>query len=186
MTRTENTPRSVIVYGLLIGLLTAAPASGQDRRGFIYGTIGGASIGHADSEQGKAPIFGGGMAFRILPRLVVEGDVHGARVTQVFGREHHDFTQTTFTGSVLFRAPLSQEVDFLTGGGLGYQRAHIDFTLDPFGRVERTETIRLMHGKAGLQWNVANGWAMRAEGVLWMGSGLDWVMGGRVGLGYRF
>jgi hypothetical protein len=28
--------------------------------------------------------------------------------------------------------------------------------------------------------------AIRAEGVMWFGEGLDWIVGGRAGLGYRF
>ena len=171
---------------LLAALTIAAPASAQERRGFVYGSLGGASIGHADSEQGRAPIYGGGVAFQVASPLVIELDVHRASVEQVFGREQHDFTQLTVTGSLLFRAPLAEKADFLAGGGLGFQRAHTDFTLDPFGRVDRTERIRLLHGKAGLQWDLLDDWAMRAEGVLWMGSGLDWVAGGRVLLGYRF
>ena len=171
---------------MVAALMIAAPASAQERRGFVYGSIGGATIGHADSEQGKAPIYGGGVAFQVASPLVIELDVHRGSVRQVFGRQQHDFTEITMTGSLLFRAPIDEKVDFLAGGGLGYQRAHTDFTLDPFGRVDRTETIRLLHGKAGLQWAVSDGWGMRAEGVLWMGSGLDWVAGGRVLLGYRF
>jgi hypothetical protein len=27
---------------------------------------------------------------------------------------------------------------------------------------------------------------IRTEGVLWFGEGLDWVVGARAGLGYRF
>ena len=178
--------RLVLACVALVCGLAATPASAQDRRGFVYGTIGGASIGHDDSEQGKAPIFGGGVAYRVAPRLVIEGDLHGAQLEQVFGREQHDFTQVTVTGSLLFRAPLDEKVDFLAGGGLGYQRVHIDFTLDPFGRVERTDTVRLLHGKAGIQWAISDRLGGRVEGVLWMGSGLDWVSGARVALGYRF
>lgn len=181
----RNTRRCLFACVLLAGALVPAPASGQER-GVLYGTIGGANIGHDDSEQGKAPIFGGGVALQLARRLVVEGDVHGARVEHVFGREQHDFTQITATASLLFRAPIDERVDLLAGGGLGVQRAHIDFTLDPFGRIERTDTVRLLHGKAGLQWYVSDRWAVRTEGVLWMGSGLDWVAGARIGLGYRF
>jgi hypothetical protein len=28
--------------------------------------------------------------------------------------------------------------------------------------------------------------AMRTEAVFWFGEGLDWVMGGRLAVGYRF
>ena len=64
--------------------------------------------------------------------------VHGARIENVFGRERHVFTMATLTGSILYRQPLDEKVDFVAGGGLGYQRAHVDFTLDQFGRFDRT------------------------------------------------
>jgi hypothetical protein len=157
----------------------------QERRFIVVGTVGGAGIGHADSEQGKAPIVGAGVGFHLTPRLVVEGDIHTARVTQVFGRDHHDFTETTFTGSVLFRSTPDGSVHFIGGGGAALQLAHIDASDPPF-RIDRTETIRLLHGMLGAEWDISSRLAIRTEGVLWFGEGLDWVVGARAGLGYRF
>lgn len=170
----------------VLGLLIPTVAVAQDRGAIVFASVGGASIGHADSEQGKAPIFGGGAGFHLTPRFVVEGDVHTGRVTQVFGREQHDFSQVTVTGSVLFRSSPREPVHFLAGGGVGLMRAHSDFTVTPVGRIDRTETIRVWHGRAGAEWDLSSRAAMRTEGVLWLGPGLDWVMGARVGLGYRF
>jgi hypothetical protein len=113
--------------------IACLPAAGQDRRGLVFADVGLASIGNSDSEQGKAPIFGGGAAFDLTSRLVVEGDVHGARVRHVFGRPDHDFTELTVTGSVLYRAFADRRVHFLGGGGLGLQRAHSAFTVAPVG-----------------------------------------------------
>ena len=164
----------------------STPAAAQDRRAVVYGRIGGATLGHADSEQGKAPIFGGGAAFHLTPWLVVEGDVHTGRVTQVFGREQHDFSQVTYTGSLLFRSSPDARAHFVAGGGVALQRAHTDFNEAPFGRVDRVETVRLLHGSMGADWDLSSRVVLRTEGVLWFGAGLDWVVGGRVGLGYRF
>jgi hypothetical protein len=110
------------VFGL--ALLIAAPVSAQDRRAVIFGEVGRATLGHADSQQGRAPIFGGGAAFHLTPHLVIEGDVQGGRVEHVFGRRHHDFTELTMTASLLFRAPSRGRIHFIAGGGLALQRAH--------------------------------------------------------------
>lgn len=170
---------------LLVSALTTSAAA-QDRRAIIFGDVGGASLGHADSEQGRAPIFGGGIGFHLTPRLVVEGDVHGGRVTQVFGRAQHDFSQATLTGSLLFRTPTRGRVHFVAGGGVAIQRAHTEYDEPPFPPVDRVETLRLLHGKVGTDWDISNRLVLRTHGVLWMGGGLDWVVGARVGLGYRF
>jgi hypothetical protein len=171
-------------FALVLSLF-AAPVLAQERRAVVVGSIGGASIGHADSEQGNAPIVGGGVGFHVTPRLLVEGDVQTASVSNVFGRDHHDFTETTLTGSVLFRSTPDGQTHFLAGGGVGVQWAHIDVDEPPF-QFERTETILLLHGRAGAEWDISSRWALRTEGVLWFGEGLDWIVGARVGLGYRF
>ena len=179
--------RAWMAFGAALAVcLAAGPASAQERRAVVFGDIGGASIGHADSEQGKAPIFGGGLAFHLTPHIVLEGDIHGGHVDNVFGRAHHDFTQMTMTGSVLFRAPAQGRVHFVTGGGVALQRAHIEFNEPPFSPVDRTETLRLLHGRLGADWDLSDRLVLRTHAVLWMGGGLDWVFGGRVGLGYRF
>lgn len=175
----------VAACGLIV-LAAASTASAQDRRTIVFGDAGYAGIGHDDSEQGKAPIFGGGVAFHLTPRLVVEGDVHGGRVEQVFGRQQHDFTELTFTGSLLYRAPVRGRVHLLAGGGLAVQRAHIAFDEPPIPPVDRTDIVRLLHGRLGADWDLTDRLVLRTHGVFWMGGGLDWVVGGRVGLGYRF
>jgi hypothetical protein len=165
--------------------LFAAPSRAQDRRIVVSGTIGAAGLGHADSEQGTAPLFGGGVGFHLTPRLLVEGDVHRGRATNVFGRDHHNFTETTFTGSLVFRSTPDGRAHFIAGGGAGLQRAQIDVDDPPF-RIDRTETIRLLHGRVGAEWDISARTAIRTEGVLWFGEGLDWVVGARAGLAYRF
>jgi hypothetical protein len=179
---------SMVARGLrftLVVSLFAAPVRAQERRVVVVGTIGGASLGHADSEQGNAPIFGGAVGLHLTPHLVVEGDVHIARVSHVFGRDHHDFTETTVTGSLLFRSTPQGHAHFIAGGGVGLQRAHTDAD-DPRFRIDRTETIRLLHGRVGAEWDISSRMAIRAEGVMWFGEGLDWIVGARAGLGYRF
>ena len=58
---------------------------------------------------------------------------------------------------------------------------------EPFGPAfPSAETIRLIHGRIGAEWNISSRAAIRAEGVMWFGEGLDWVVGARAGLGYRF
>jgi len=176
-----------IAFGAALAVcLTAGPAAAQERRAVVFGDIGGASFGHADSEMGKAPIFGGGIAFELTPYLVLEGDVHGARVENVFGRAYHIFSPMTLTGSVLFRTPAQGRVHFVTGGGVALQRAHIEFNEPPFAPVDRTETLRRLHGRIGADWDLSDRLVLRTHAVLWMGAGLDWVFGGRAGLGYRF
>jgi hypothetical protein len=170
----------VFVFALAASLF-AASASGQERRAVVFGTIGGASLGHADSEQGKTPIFGGGVGYHLTPRLLVEGDVHTGRVSHVFGRAHHDFTETTFTASLVFRSTPAGRVHFLAGGGAGLQWAHTDLDEPPF-RIDETETIRLLHGRMGVDWDLSSRASIRMEGVLWFGAGLDWVVGGRAGV----
>jgi hypothetical protein len=169
----------------LVVSLSAAPAWAQERRAVVVGTVGGAGLGHADSQQGRAPMFGGGAAFRLTPYLVVDGEVHTARVSHVFGRNHHDFTETTLTGSLLFRSSPHGRVHVVAGGGAGLQRAHTDAD-DPQLRINKTETIRLLHGRVGAEWDLSSRIVVRTEGVVWFGAGLDWVVGARAGLGYRF
>jgi hypothetical protein len=169
----------------LVASLFAVPAWAQERRIVVVGTVGGASVGHADSKQGNAPIFGGVVGFFLTPRLLVEGDVHTARVSHVFGRDRHDFTESTLTGSLLFRSTPDGRAHFLAGGGAGLQRAHT-VADDPQFRIDRTETIQLIHGRIGAEWNISDRAAIRTEGVLWFGEGLDWVFGARTGLAYRF
>jgi hypothetical protein len=168
---------------MLCGFCTTASAQ---QRGAIFADVGFASIGHADSEQGKAPLIGGGVSFRLTPWLVAEGDVHRAHVSHVFGRDDHDFTELTTTGSLLFRAFRAGRAHLLAGGGLAVQRAHIEFDVSPVRHVERSETIRLVHGRAGIEWDASDRIVLRSDGVLWFGSGLDWVFGGLLRVGYRF
>lgn len=171
------------VFGL--ALLIATPVAAQDHRAVVFGEVGRASIGHSDSQQGHAPIFGGGAAFHLAPGLLVEADVHGGRVDHVFGRRQHEFTAVTITGSLLWRAPRGGRIHFVTGGGLAMQRAHTVINEPPFA-VDDVERLTLLHGKAGADWDVSRRLVFRSEAVVWMGGGLDWVVGGRVGLGYRF
>jgi hypothetical protein len=166
--------------------MTAVPAGAQESRAAVFGHVGGASLGHDDSEMGNAPIVGGAFAFALTPRLVVDADYHAARVTNVFGRAHHDFTPQTFTASVLFRSSPSARAHFLGGGGVAVQRAHTERTDPSFGVVDETEIVRLLHARAGVEWDLSKRLALRTEGLFWMGGGLDWVTGGRVAIGYRF
>ena len=66
------------------------------------------------------------------------------------------------------------------------QRVHIEFNEPSIPRVDRTDSVRLLHGRLGADWDLTDRLVLRTHGVLWMGAGLDWVVGGRVGLGYRF
>jgi len=185
--RLPGRPGVWIALGAALAVcLTAEPAPAQERPAVVFGDIGGASIGHADSEQGKAPIVGGGLAFHLTPNIVLEGDVHGGHVENVFGRAHHDFTQMTMTGSVLFRAPAQGRAHFVAGGGVALQRAHIEYNEPPFAPVDRTETLRLLHGRLGADWDLSDRLVLRTHAGLWMNGAVDWVFGGRVGLGYRF
>jgi len=77
-------------------------------------------------------------------------------------------------------------VHLLAGGGLAVQRAHIEFNEPPIPPVDRTETVRLLHGRLGADWDLTDRLVLRTHSALWMGGGLDWVVGARVGLGYRF
>ena len=171
-------------FALVVSLL-AAPVWAQEQRAVVTGTIGGASLGHSDSVQGNAPVFGGGIGVHLTPILVGEADVHTGRVSHVFGRDHHDFSETTLTGSLVFRSTPESDAHFIVGGGAGLQWAHSDVDDPPF-RFERTDTILLLHGRIGAEWDVSNRMVVRTEGVLWFGEGLDWVLGARVGFGYRF
>jgi hypothetical protein len=172
------------VFGL--ALLIATPVPAQDRRAAVFGEVGRATIGHDDSQQGHAPIFGGGAALHLTPRLIIEGDVHRGRVEHVFGRRHHEFTELTITGSLLFRVPSGGRIHFVTGGGLAMQRAHTVVNEPPFGRIDEVERLNLLHGRIGADWDVSGRLVIRTDAVVWIGEGLDWVLGGRVGLGYRF
>lgn len=186
MSVSVNALRTSVVSVALLVIVSASAASAQEQRGIVFGEIGVASIGHADSTQGTAPIIGGGAAFHPTPRLLVEGDVHGARVRHVFGRDHHDFTELTVTGSLLFRTPVTGRVHLLAGGGFGLQRAHSEFEVPPIGLVDQTETIGLWHGRVGAEFDVSPRVVIRTDGVLWFGTGLDWITGARIGVGYRF
>src|SRR5919106_1638524 len=99
-------------------------------RVLAFALVGGASLGHADSEMGKAPIFGGGVGFHLTPRLLVEADVETGSVSNVFGRARHDFTQTMLTGSLVFRSSPDARAHFIGGGGIGVQWAHTDADLE--------------------------------------------------------
>jgi hypothetical protein len=178
--------RALALGALFAVSLTPWPLFAQEHRTVVFGEIGGASIGHADSSQGQAPIWGGGAAFFFTPRLAIEGDVHGGRVARVFGDPDHTFSEITLTGSLLFRTPAHGRLHFLADGGLALQRAHSAFVHEPLGRIDRVETIRLVHGRAGTEWDASSRVVIRTEAVLWFGGGLDWILGGRVGVGYRF
>jgi hypothetical protein len=169
----------------LVVCLSAAPVCAQERRAVVFGTIGGATLGHADSEQGNAPMFGGGAGYHLTPRLIVDGDVHIARVSHVFGRDDHNFAETMFTASLLFRSSPNAPVHFIAGGGAGIQWAHTHVD-DRQLQIDRTDTIRLLHGRVGAEWSLSSRIVLRTEGVLWFGEGLDWVMGARGALGWRF
>jgi hypothetical protein len=176
----------VLASAFAAAMAGAVPASAQEYRLAVFGHVGGAGVGHDDSEMGKAPLFGGGLAIRLMPALVLDLDVHAARISNVFGRAHHDFTQQTFTASVLFRSSPAARAHFLGGGGLAVQRAHTERTDPQFGFAEETDAVRLLHARAGVEWDLSRRVALRTEGLFWMGGGLDWVTGARVAVGYRF
>jgi hypothetical protein len=178
--------RLTLACGLLLACWIASPASAQVRRPIVFGQAGGASIGHADSTQGRAPMVGAAASVPLTPRILLDGDVHVSRVTGVFGRDDHSFTETMYTASLLWRTAVGGNVHAVAGGGLGLQRAHTEFSDPTIGRFNRTETLRLLHGRAGIEVDVSRRLVLRTEGVLWFGTGLDWVVGARAGLGYRF
>ena len=65
MLRSSQTPVGhIVILATLALCVFATPVSGQDRRWVVFGTAGVASIGHADSEQGKTAVVGGAGAFR--------------------------------------------------------------------------------------------------------------------------
>jgi hypothetical protein len=171
---------------LSLTLFIATPAPAQDSRTVVFGEVGRATIGYADSQQGRAPIFGGGAAFQLAPWLVIEGDVHRGRVEHVFGHRHHEFSELTTTGSLLVRVPSAGRIHFVTGAGLAMQRAHTVVNEPPFGRIDEIEWLNLLHSSIGADWDVSRRLMIRTDAVVWIGEGLDWVAGGRVGLGYRF
>lgn len=178
---------SALALGALLGAcLTAAPVLAQERRTVVFGEVGGASIGHADSSQGQAPIWGGGAAYFFTPSLAIEGDVHGGRVGRVFGQPDHTFSEVTITGSLLFRTPAHGRLHFLAAGGWALQRARSEFVHESLGRIDHVETIRLIHGRIGAEWDASSRFVIRTDAVLWFGGGLDWIIGGRLGVGYRF
>ena len=179
-----STTARVLDFALGVWLF-AAPVLAQERRTVVFGSLGFAEIGHADSKQGNAPLFGAAVGFHLTPLLVVEGDVHRASVSHVFGRDHHDFSETAFTGSLMYRSTPDGSAHFIAGGGAGLQRARTDVDDPPF-RIDRWETIRLLHGRTGAEWDISSRIAIRTEFVLWFGEGLDWVMGARAGVGCRF
>ena len=187
MLRSAKTPVGHLIIPATLALCVfATPVSGQDLRWAVFGAAGLASIGHADSEQGNAPVLGGGVTFRMVRSLLLEGEVQGAHVRNVFGRPDHDFSELTFTGSLLFRASPERKAHFLAGGGWALQRARIQFDAPPVGHVDRTETLSLVHGRAGVEWDVSRRVLIRGEAVLWFGAGVDWILGGRAIVGYRF
>lgn len=186
MKRPELPVAVAVVSATLLCPTFARTAAAQELRLTVFGEAGFASVGHADSEQGKAPILGGGAAYELTPWLVAEGDVHRARVAQVFGRDEHVFSELTLTGSLVYRWFTDRRGRVAAGGGLALQRARSEFDVAPFGHVDRTETIRLLHGRGGVEWDASERVVIRTDAVLWFGSGLDWVLGGRVGVGYRF
>jgi hypothetical protein len=169
-----------------LAFLITASASAQDRRVVIFGEAGRATLGHDDSQEGRAPIFGGGAAFYATPHFVVEADVHRGRVDHVIGRRHHEFTELTITGSFLVRAPSRGRIHLIAGGGWALQRAHTLVDEPPFERIDEVERLRLLHARVGADWDVSRRIVIRTDAVGWIGGGLDWVAGGRVGLGYRF
>jgi len=179
--------RSRLISLLALGtLLIATSVRAQDRRGIVFGDVGYGTIGYADSQQGRAPFIGGGIGFQLTPHFGVEADVHTGRVAHVFGRERHDFSEVTLTGSLVFRGPVGDKAHFIVGGGVAMQRAHTEINEPPIPPIDRVETLRLLHGKIGVDWDVSRRVVVRTHAVLWMGGGLDWVVGGRVGVGYRF
>ena len=166
--------------------LSATTTAAQEYRGAILADAGVASIGHADSEQGNAALLGGGVSFRLAPWLVAEGELHRAHVSRVFGRDDHDFTESTLTGSVLFRAHRGGRAHLLAGGGFAVQRARSEFDAPPIGSVDIRETVRLWHGRTGIEWDAFERVVVRTDAVLWFGAGVDWILGGLVRVGYRF
>lgn len=181
----QHITRSIIgACALVVAAVTTAAA--QDYRAAVFGHAGGANIGHADSEQGTAATFGGGASFHLTRTLLVDADVQTGRLTQVFGRQDHDFTQTTFTASLLYRSSPNARAHFLGGGGIAWMRAHTAYNEPPFQPVDRAETVTLWHGRAGVEVDLSRRVMLRTEGVFSMGGGLDWIVGGRFGVGYRF
>jgi hypothetical protein len=118
--------------------------------------------------------------------MVAEVDVQRGAVDHVFGREHHNFDETTITGRIMFRTHPRGPLHVLAGGGLAVQRAHAQFEVPPLARVNRVEWLRLWHGRAGVDCDVTPRLTIRTHGSLSMGGGLDWILGGGVCLGYRF
>ena len=176
----------VVTSAVCLLLCCASVTSAQERRGLVFGQAGFASIGHADSEQGKAPIVGLGGSLQLAPWLLVEGDVHHARISNVFGDDNHSFAETTLTGSLLYRAFRNRRVRLVAGGGLGVQRARSMFAVASTGQIDVRETIRLWHGLVGGEWSVADRVVIRTDSVWSFGDGLDWVVGGIMLVGYRF
>ena len=74
MLRSSQTPVGhIVILATLALCVFATPVFGRERRWVVFGTAGVASIGHADSEQGKAPVVAGAVAFQMVPWLLLEG-----------------------------------------------------------------------------------------------------------------
>jgi hypothetical protein len=66
------------------------------------------------------------------------------------------------------------------------QLAHTVIDEPPFRGVDEVESVKLVHGRIGADWDVFRRLVIRTDAAVWIGERLDWIVGGRVGLGYRF
>ncbi len=196
---------TVMLAVLLLAI--AEPVRAQESRLAVFGVAGGANIGAGDSEVGSTLLWGGGTAIRVASRFAVELDATTASFDpDRFGRR---FRTAIVTGSALYVSG-GDSVRLAAGGGLAawIQRTRVEVSIDPSAmspgfcqdqpgstcreirpgvfEFRGARTIRMLHGRTGVRWDVTPRAQFRVDGVLWFGEGISWSAGAMTGLAYRF
>jgi opacity protein-like surface antigen len=114
---------SMIKTAILMGLLLLAPAAlAQDleRRGEVFGSLGGGKVYDDEGSLGKGFDIGGGVGFRLTPKVGIEGQVNRIDYERNFASGVRFAGTAVFTTANLLYHFSTSKVQPYVVGGVGF------------------------------------------------------------------
>lgn len=108
--------RTAILMSLLL-LAPAASAQDRERRGEVFGSIGGGKAYDDEGSIGKGLDIGGGVAFRLTPKFAIEAEVNRMEYERNFSSGVRFAGNAVFTtANLLYHFSTSKAQPYVIGG----------------------------------------------------------------------
>jgi opacity protein-like surface antigen len=125
----------MIKTAILLSLFLLAPAAlaqGMERRGEVFGSLGGGKAYEDEGLRGNGLTIGGGVGYRLTPRVGIEAQINGMSYERNFSSGvRFEGTVVLTTANLLYHFSTSRVQPYVFGGiGHSYDRRDSQFPGD--------------------------------------------------------